>query len=652
MSNARPLKRAIHLDFHTMPEIYDFNADWDAAAFAQRLQDAHVKYINTFAKCNTGFCYYPTKVGIPYPGMKGDMFGDLLRECHKRDIGVTAYFNIGIDQEGCRRHREWSKLMMQEDASGRKFLTHAELTSTSVGRVTCLNSGFGDYLKAMVREFIDMYPDVDGLFFDCLNTLPCYGSECAEEIRANGGDPTDPATVARHTRETNQRFCMQLKELAGDRRIIINSQPQWRTREYNSHIEIECLPNCDMDYEFFPAQAAYSRNIKDEVLYMTGRFVRNWGDFGGLKPQASLENDMWDAVMNGVGCSIGDHMHPAGIVDKQVYERVGKVYEKMEAIEPWTDNAKYQAEIGVVVPLETELFFEGHYTAPARMLAELKYTCDYINETMDFSRYRLIILPDNIRFGKVLEEKISAYIAAGGKVISTGTSALKEDADEFALPEWNMKVTGMDTGNIDYYQADAHTEEKFTSFRYAAYAPGVRMEAGEGAEVCAWRVKPYFDRIWDGFHAHYWYNPPQKVTDGAMVVRSGSVCHIAFELFDAYSRMMYAAHRDLLAWCIEQLMDRRMLVCEGIPVSARVTLTKKDNMRMLHVKSTYPESRGKVGVIEEHIYLPAGGKITVEGECRKAYLAPSMEPVEFTAENGKTTVTLPAVHGYALIVLE
>ena len=44
----RPMKRAIHIDFHTMPGIYNFNENWDAAAFAERLRNAHVKYINAF----------------------------------------------------------------------------------------------------------------------------------------------------------------------------------------------------------------------------------------------------------------------------------------------------------------------------------------------------------------------------------------------------------------------------------------------------------------------------------------------------------------------------------------------------------------------------------------------------------------------------
>jgi len=43
------IKRAIHIDFHTMPGIYDFGREWDAAEFAKTLKDAHVTCINAFA---------------------------------------------------------------------------------------------------------------------------------------------------------------------------------------------------------------------------------------------------------------------------------------------------------------------------------------------------------------------------------------------------------------------------------------------------------------------------------------------------------------------------------------------------------------------------------------------------------------------------
>ena len=75
----RPIQRGIHLDFHTMPGIGNFLEHWDPERFAEQLKRSHVRYINAFAKCNEGFAYYPTKIGVPYPGMKCDMPGELKK---------------------------------------------------------------------------------------------------------------------------------------------------------------------------------------------------------------------------------------------------------------------------------------------------------------------------------------------------------------------------------------------------------------------------------------------------------------------------------------------------------------------------------------------------------------------------------------------
>ena len=37
-----------------------------------------------------------------------DIYGDLLRECHKKDIGVTAYFNASLSHALADVHRDWN----------------------------------------------------------------------------------------------------------------------------------------------------------------------------------------------------------------------------------------------------------------------------------------------------------------------------------------------------------------------------------------------------------------------------------------------------------------------------------------------------------------------------------------------------------------
>jgi hypothetical protein len=289
----KPMKRAIHLDFHTMPGIYNFNENWDAKVFADMLKAAKVKFINAFAKCNLGFAYYPTKLGIPYPGMKGDMFGDLLRECHRNDIGVSAYFNVGLDHEHARLHRDWCVLNKEGQ------VIYGDRTG-SFFRNMCYNrKGYRDYIMGMMKEVLDNY-EVDGLFLDCMGVRPCYGDECLDDMVKQGMDPFDDEQVRAHTEEVLLDFSRDVKKMVGkDKYLYLNGMPYRTVKELDTHIEIECLPG-RWGYDYFGAQAAYARNLQKKVLYMTGRFQNSWGDFGGLKSKESLEYDMWDALSNAV----------------------------------------------------------------------------------------------------------------------------------------------------------------------------------------------------------------------------------------------------------------------------------------------------------------------------------------------------------------
>ena len=104
------MKRAVHIDFHTMPKIDDFGANYGPVDLAEMLADAHVTYVNIFARCNIGYSYYPTKLGTVYPGITRDYLGEAIAELHKRGIGVTAYINGGINHELMNHHQEFIKI--------------------------------------------------------------------------------------------------------------------------------------------------------------------------------------------------------------------------------------------------------------------------------------------------------------------------------------------------------------------------------------------------------------------------------------------------------------------------------------------------------------------------------------------------------------
>jgi len=637
----RTIKRAIHIDFHTMPNIPDFGANFSAEQFALTLKEANVEYVNVFAKCNIGFAYYPTEIGVMHPHLNFDMFGEIVEACRKVDIGVTAYFNAGLDHEMARLHREWTVVnkegqVIYGDRSANFF------------RNMCFNSGYLNHLLGMVREVAERYP-VEGFFFDCMAITPCYGNECLESIKESGRDPLNDEHVREFSRESLIAFSREVKEIIGpDKFLYLNGLLPADTEGLRTHVEIECLPS-GWSYDFFPAQVAYARNLGQQVFYMTGRFNVNWGDFGGLKSKASLLNDCWDAISNSVPTSIGDHMHPRDGLDPAVYKVVGEIYRELERYEPWTDDVKAMADIGIVTYAREEL--NDSYNGAVRMLGELAYTYDIINERHDFTKYKVIILPDNVKISNEMKPKLESYLAAGGSIISSGHSGLNMEGTAFALQEWQMAYEGEDTWNSSYFRMLPDTNGEIPDMINGIYSQSIWMQLEAGAEEIAEYWQPYFNREWDGFHGSF-YTPPDRYAGRPAVARSGNIIQVCFNIFGAYMDYAANAHKYLIKYCLEQLLPKPLVRAEHIPTTARVTVTAKEQLQMIHLKLTHPEPRGKFNVIEDLQSLE-GGVVSLRADNVKAvYTAPEQTPLAYEVHDGYIRIPLPKVEGYAMVVVE
>ncbi len=633
------MRRAIHFDFHTMPGIYDFGERFDAAKFAETLADAGVEYVNVFARCNEGFAYYPTKVGVPYPNMTGDMLGDTVRECHKRNIGVTAYMNASYDHEQAIRHREWTirnpKINKSDDWVFDYFID-----------MCYLSSGYKQYMLDMIKEVKDNY-DVDGYFIDCMGDNVCYCNDCLREMKKRGIDIDDEAAALQFSKDRRLEFCKEIKAIIGDDKHLFFNMMYTETQGINTHIEIEGLPG-GQGYDFFLPQVSYARNVEKDVLYMTARFQKSWADFGGFKSRAAMEYDIWDAFMNACDYSIGDHLHPAENPDPHVYKMISEVYHDAERYEKYTDCAKYLPEIAILTTSKCYINKSGR--GAVRMLSELKYNFDIINENMDFSPYRVIILPDDILITEKLREKLSQHIKAGKGIISSGRSGLNTERTEFAMSEWGVKYDGEDPSNQSYFKMTDTTNEILGTLRWAMYDQAIVMKANEGTEVLADHVKPYFNRHLTRERG-FFYTPPAAADGHAAITRCGNIYQISFEIFKTYYTGAMLGHKEVVASMLRELVKDPLIKAASLPRTSRATLTAKDDMTILHVKVDYPEKSGDTEVIQDHNSLPAGKKISVKGEYKSVSLAPTEAPVEFNVAGGYTEITLPEILGYAMLVL-
>ncbi len=645
-------RRAVHLDFHTMPAAYDVGRDFEAAKFAHTLGRARVDYITVFAKCNLGFAYYPTKIGVPHPGLQRELLGPMLEACHGEGIRVAVYLNTGLDHEQALRHREWCKVNAQGQVYEMQSMWH-------FFRKMCLNTAWTDLHLAMIAEVLQDYP-VDGLFLDCFNLAPCYGAECLDGMRAEGLDRTDPAQATEYAWRVTQRFCERVKQLVSKLRpgifVYFNGLPY----SYQpTHLELEVLPTGGWGYEVLHWSMRYARTLGKPWFLMTGRFHKSWGDLGGLRPEASLAYDCLNALANGGTVSVGDHMHPRGPLEPAVYDAVGRVYERVSALEPWTAGAKPVAEIAVLdaelerypgLPCETD-----SVAGASRMLLELKQQYDVTDGTSDFSGYRMLILPDHVTVDEALKAKLQAHLARGGSIISSGDSGLNPERTAFALDHYGLRYLGPETHNPSFFTAKGEAGRGIPPMPVTIYSPGAAVEALSGTETLANLWKPYFNLAsWDGYHENL-YCPPEAATGRPAVARRGQVVHFSFPVFRAYIEHAVPAYRTLLANCLAVLLPEPLVRTAGLPSFGQVTLTTQPNRRLVHLLIYLPELRGpKTQVIEEPLLArDVGVSLRLDGFVpRAAYVAPARAPLPMTVVGGYARVTVPEVCGHTLVVFE
>ncbi len=626
----KPIKRAVHIDFHTMPGVEDFSANMSGESIAQTLADAHVDYVNMFARCNLGFSYYNTKIGTKYPGFEGDLLGDTIRECHKRGIGVTAYINGGLNHQAMFNHPEFMRI----NKNGQVYEENPIMNHYY--RSGCWNTGYRAYLMEEIKEVLELKPD--GIFIDCMIQRPCYCPKCITKMKALGIDIDDDQAVFAYAVDLLHEVFAEIRDLVPkELRLYINSYPFEGMLEYQRHAEVECLPTYRWGFDFMPAQGPYHRCTAKgmDLIYMTGRMVTCWGDYSGSKPVAAMENDVYDALMYGYVPSMGDNMHPRDGLDQTLYRNLGKIYEYVMEMEPWVEGNVPATEVAI---LRNKICAENVLTpvsvsdkGVARMFSELKICYDVVNEDLDFSGYKLLVLPDNIKITDQLYAKLEQF---EGSILSTGRSLR-------AGKVWDY---------IDSFEPDESTDPfyRYNGEVYGGRHAGVKMKSD--CSISEY-IAPYFDKHYDHIHG-YFYITPDQPTGHSAIAKKGNRAHICFNIFESYMEFGALFYKELIKDLLKDLLPEQLIDGKELPSTARATLMRGEKGDILHIKVTFPEHWGDRGIIDEHIELPGGKTVSVMGEYREAVTLPDQKPVECCIENGRTLVTLPQIKGYLPILLK
>lgn len=655
--------RQIHLDFHTSPAIEDVGTDWDAQHFVETLKRAHVNSVTCFARCHHGLVYYQPTRFPKHPSLTFNLLGEQIEACHAVGIRVPIYISVGLDECMAEEHPEWLEVSPEGTLGG---------TSPVRARwkKLCLNGPYIDYVWEQTMEVIELFGDeVDGFFFDIIHQGECVCRYCRRDMLKRGLRPERAEDRQQFAAEVlnryRRRFSHGVFQLKPDATVFHNAghiPPSFRpTLDTFTHLEVESLPS-GWGYEHFPVTGRYARVLDKPVLGMTGKFHTAWGDFASYKNQPALEYECLQMVANGAACSVGDQLPPRGRLEEVVYDLIGSVYAKVEALEPWIVGAVPQVDIGLF-NVEAVGLADGRVDSAnagaLRMLTEGHHQFDVVDGDCDWSGYRVMILPDKVPLDDALAAKVQAYLDQGGRVLASYRAGLTPDGDAFALDAFGLGCDGDAPYEADYLVVDEGLlHDALPAVPHVMYERGLAVRPLKGTRVLADMYAPYFERTWEHFCSHRQTPPAHNQRagyPGITLNEKGNVAYLAHPVFMGYRQQATPWYKKLVLAALKLLLPDPLTVTDA-PSTAQVTILRQEEQRrtVVHLLHYIPERRGVAfDVIEDVIPLfEVGLAFKAPEPPQRVVLVPTGQPLPYAYRDGYVHVTVPEVRGHQALIAE
>jgi hypothetical protein len=651
--------RQIHLDFHTSPEIKDVGVDFDADEFADRLVEARVNSVTLFAKCHHGHLYYDTKHPARHPHLPKnlDLLGEQLEACRRRGIRAPIYLSVQCDEFAANMQPGWRVVNEKGELAGAPFWAGWHLMDMS--------SPYAGYLADQIAEVLKKYRPVDEIFLDMCWDQPSCSVWAIAGMRKAGLDPEKAEDRNRFALDVvhgyMERYNKLVRDLNGGKPLPVwyNSRPKVKLpveKKYLQHVEIESLPtNIFWGYSYFPVNIRFARNFGLICLGMTGRFHKDWADFGGLKPKAALLYETSQMLAHGARCSVGDQLHPRGTLDKAAYDLIGHAYKHVEACEPWCLDAKPVTQIAVLRNLNA-----GYQVAAGealegtlKALQQLGHQFDYLPamDEVSLAGYEAVIVTHDIVLTDKLAAKLRAFVKAGGALLIEAAAAFRDG--KLLIPELGVQSHGLSPYQDTYLRfGPAISGPEVQKADHVMYERGLRITPTKGAVSLAKVVEPYFDRRWDHFSSHH-QTPPDKVSRYAAAVQKGRTITLAYSFFKAYASHANIPYRQLLEACLNRLVPAPLTRFTG-PRHVEVTLTSQGRRTIAHVLSFCPQRRAPNIDIVEEVFPLVEAKLEVKLPRRpkSVTIQPIGLALPFAWSEPYAQVSLSSTRGHDMIVFE
>lgn len=654
--------RQIHLDFHTSEAIDSVGFAFDKKQFQEALLAGNVNSINIFGKGHHSWCYYPTTAGSMHPGLDFDLLGAQIEACHEIGVSTQVYFTIGWSANDALNHPEWT-LVNRDGSNAYKEMVKDLGPEDPFGWGWDMLSPEGPYLDlilAQTEEIVSAY-DVDGIWYDIVPFHELnYNEISLQDMRERGIDPDDEEAVRKRHVEKMKYFQEQCNALITKYKPEASIYYNWSTHTSTSHgsfmypyeffsfntkHDLEDLPTSWGGYDIFPWRAKYFANTGKDIVAMSGKFHKAWGEFGGFKHRDAILYEAASMIAFGASANFGDQLHPSGQLEMATYENIGYAYDYVEKIEAYGVGGKHLASTGVYLGKDNPSI-EG----TVKMLLEKQVNFSMVNTLDDWSGFECIIITST-GIAQRDVPKLRQFIANGGKVLAMGSGII---VDGEPVIDIGATYQGEAAYDVDYTLVDDVLSTDLVVSPFLNYHPALRVKPDEGSDVLAEIREPYFSRTIAHYCSHA--NTPYRLeaAEHPAVIQKGNVIYMAHDLDRQYYEQGARLHRDLFINTLNLLRTEPLVTAE-MPSSGRMNLLHQPehNRYVVHLLYASPLQRGAVSVIEDLVPLyNTRVQVDLKEAVRKAYLVPSGESLKMSKKGNKIELVVPEFTCHTALVLE
>jgi hypothetical protein len=587
--------------------------------------------------------FYPTEVPFHYPSPDlapgSDLFGDVLKKLHSRQIRVVGRYDFSKTREAVfDAHPEW----FFRKADGSPAIYNGLYS-------TCINGGYyREQAMKILTEGLEKY-DVDGLFFNMFGNQArdysgnelglCHCDVCKRKFRAayHRDIPEKPDD------EYRQFMFLSSREVAaaiGD--LIHRIRPKAGyfnyIQESTDGIMSESNRALNRPLPLWPYSASdnvnRARNSQPGkmAVNLCMQFVDYWWRFATV-PQEEIALRLWENVANG-GALAFEVNGTLDQQDRQAIETAKPVFQWLAAHQEYYAGEQSAARVLLLTgPARTgRTYSQGSYRGLSRLLTE-EHVPFAVSENMDWLGKRpfdLVIATD------WAPRELAPYVEHGGKVLIVSPV-------EPEFPVAPVVSTAKDMKG--YFRVRDHAELPSLRDTDLLMTDGPYTELKTTGTAPITLIPPSM------------FGPPELVhvdmhdteKPGLLITGrgQGEVAWIPWDLGRLYYRESLPAHRALFRDVMDRLKPQRQLITTAHPL-IEITWMEQNGRQLLHMINLTGQSQTGyfAPVSMSEIRIRMAGNFSSAESLR----SPGSLPIR--SAGGYSEFVLPKLSDYELIVVK